>query len=92
MKALIYDGPRRVKFNDWVCISFNVACGSCKNCERKLTGACLVANPCAAAEEKTNDYVRLSDIVPTGWHATQLAGLRRGESGDRRRLFNRARG
>jgi glutathione-independent formaldehyde dehydrogenase len=32
------------------------------------------------AEEKENDYVMLSDIFPTGWHATELAGLRPGES------------
>lgn len=32
------------------------------------------------AEEKSNDYVMLSDIFPTGWHATQLAGLLPGES------------
>ncbi|HZW80019.1 MAG TPA: glutathione-independent formaldehyde dehydrogenase [Candidatus Deferrimicrobiaceae bacterium] len=32
------------------------------------------------AEEKETDYVMLSDIFPTGWHATELAGLRPGES------------
>jgi glutathione-independent formaldehyde dehydrogenase len=32
------------------------------------------------AEQKQNDYVMLSDIFPTGWHATELAGLRPGES------------
>lgn len=32
------------------------------------------------AREKENDYVMLSDIFPTGWHATELAGLRPGES------------
>jgi len=32
------------------------------------------------AEEKLSDYVMLSDIFPTGWHATELAGLRPGES------------
>ncbi len=30
--------------------------------------------------EKENDYVMLSDIFPTGWHATRLAELRPGES------------
>lgn len=30
--------------------------------------------------EKENDYVMLSDIFPTGWHATELAGVRPGES------------
>lgn len=32
------------------------------------------------AEQKANDYVMLSDIFPTGWHATELAGQKPGES------------
>ncbi|WP_227323992.1 zinc-binding dehydrogenase [Acidisoma silvae] len=32
------------------------------------------------AAEKEDDYVMLSDIFPTGWHATELAGLQPGES------------
>jgi glutathione-independent formaldehyde dehydrogenase len=32
------------------------------------------------AKEKEADYVMLSDIFPTGWHATELAGLKPGES------------
>ncbi|CDS54709.1 Threonine dehydrogenase and related Zn-dependent dehydrogenases [Polaromonas sp. CG9_12] len=32
------------------------------------------------AQEKENDYVMLSDIFPTGYHATELAGVRPGES------------
>jgi glutathione-independent formaldehyde dehydrogenase len=32
------------------------------------------------AEEKENDYVMLSDIFPTGYHATRLAGLQPGDS------------
>ncbi|GIH22253.1 aldehyde dehydrogenase [Acrocarpospora phusangensis] len=32
------------------------------------------------AREKENDYVMLSDIFPTGWHCTELAGMRPGES------------
>ncbi|HLH11498.1 MAG TPA: glutathione-independent formaldehyde dehydrogenase [Methylovirgula sp.] len=39
---------------------------------------CLVLPP--DAEEKQNDYVMLADIWPTGWHATELAGLKSGES------------
>ncbi|MCF3946642.1 MULTISPECIES: glutathione-independent formaldehyde dehydrogenase [Acidiphilium] len=31
-------------------------------------------------EEKQLDYVMLSDIWPTGWHATELSGLKPGES------------
>jgi len=25
---------RQIKVGDWVCLPFNVSCGSCKNCER----------------------------------------------------------
>ena len=32
------------------------------------------------AAEKENDYVMLSDIFPTGWHSTELAGLKPGDS------------
>jgi threonine dehydrogenase-like Zn-dependent dehydrogenase len=32
------------------------------------------------AQEKENDYVMLADIFPTGYHATELAGVRPGES------------
>src|SRR3984885_10764566 len=39
---------------------------------------CLVLP--ADAEEKQNDYVMLSDIFPTGYHATELACVRPGDS------------
>ena len=32
------------------------------------------------ASEKENDYVMLSDIFPTGYHATELAGVKPGET------------
>ncbi|MDN5696358.1 MAG: glutathione-independent formaldehyde dehydrogenase [Rubrobacter sp.] len=32
------------------------------------------------ASEKENDYVMLSDIFPTGWHATEMAGVLPGDS------------
>lgn len=32
------------------------------------------------AQEKENDYVMLADIWPTGYHATELAGVQPGES------------
>ena len=34
----------------------------------------------ADAEEKQDDYVMLADIFPTGYHATELAGVRPGDS------------
>jgi glutathione-independent formaldehyde dehydrogenase len=39
---------------------------------------CLILPP--DAEEHQTDYVMLSDIFPTGWHATELAGLMPGET------------
>jgi glutathione-independent formaldehyde dehydrogenase len=39
---------------------------------------CLVLP--ADAEEKQNDYVMLSDVFPTGYHATELAGVKPGDS------------
>ena len=39
---------------------------------------CLVLPP--DAKEKENDYVMLSDIFPTGYHATELAGVQVGDS------------
>lgn len=39
---------------------------------------CLLLPP--DAEEKENDYVMLSDIFPTGYHATVLAGVEAGDS------------
>jgi threonine dehydrogenase-like Zn-dependent dehydrogenase len=32
------------------------------------------------AEEKQDDYVMVADIFPTGWHATEMAGLQPGET------------
>jgi threonine dehydrogenase-like Zn-dependent dehydrogenase len=32
------------------------------------------------AEDKQDDYVMVSDIFPTGWHATEMAGLQAGET------------
>ena len=39
---------------------------------------CLLLPP--DAKEKENDYVMLSDIFPTGWHAAELAGVKPGDS------------
>ena len=30
------------------------------------------------AEQKQADYVMCADIFPTGWHATELAGMKPG--------------
>ena len=39
---------------------------------------CLVLPP--DAKEKESDYVMLSDIFPTGYHATELAGVKPGDT------------
>jgi len=39
------EAVRLVRTGDIVCVPFNVSCGSCKNCERGFTGACLTMNP-----------------------------------------------
>ncbi len=105
----------QIKIGDMVCLPFNIGCGHCNNCEKGLTGYCLVMNPGFAgaaygfagmgpysggqaeylrvpfgdfnclklpedAEEKENDYVMLSDIFPTGYHATELANVQVGDS------------
>lgn len=107
----------KVKVGDFVCMPFNISCGTCKNCEAGLTAFCLTANPGVAGaaygfadmgpyhggqaeylrvpwadfnclilpedaknKDKQTDYVMLADIFPTGYHATELAGLKPGES------------
>ena len=105
----------QIKVGDIVCMPFNIGCGHCQNCERGLTGYCLIMNPGFAgaaygfagmgpysggqaeylrvphgdfnclklpedALEKENDYVMLSDIFPTGYHATELARVMPGDS------------
>jgi len=105
----------QIKIGDMVCLPFNIGCGHCNNCEKGLTGYCLVMNPGFAgaaygfagmgpysggqaeylrvpfgdfnclklpedAEEKENDYVMLSDIFPTGYHATELANVQVGDT------------
>ena len=39
---------------------------------------CLILPP--DADEKESDYVMLSDIFPTGYHATELAGVKPGDT------------
>jgi glutathione-independent formaldehyde dehydrogenase len=38
-------GVERVKVGDRVSVPFNIACGTCRNCNRGFTAACLRANP-----------------------------------------------
>ncbi|MGW4522246.1 glutathione-independent formaldehyde dehydrogenase [Amycolatopsis sp. NPDC004378] len=108
-------GVNRMKVGDRVSVPFNVACGSCRNCESGWTSFCLRANPIDGMDgaaygyanmgpyaggqaeylrvpwadfnllelpsgtEYENDFTMLSDIFPTGWHGTELAGMRPGD-------------
>ncbi|MCU1438504.1 MAG: aldehyde dehydrogenase [Naasia sp.] len=108
-------GVERIKVGDRVSVPFNIACGTCRNCNNGFTSACLRANPSGnpgagygypqmgpywggqaeylrvpwadfnllelpAGTEWENDFTMLSDILPTGYHGTELAGLKPGET------------
>ena len=105
----------RIKVGDRVVIPFNLACGTCRNCNDGFTSACLRANPSGdpgagygypkmgpywggqaellrvpwadfnalelpAGTDHENDFTMLSDIFPTGFHGTELAGVHPGHS------------
>lgn len=107
-------GVRLIQEGDRVVLPFNIACGSCFNCARGFTNACLVLNPEAAGagygyvgmgphrggqaellrvpfgdfnclklpgtpgDPLEDDFLLLSDVFPTGYHATELAGVEPG--------------
>jgi glutathione-independent formaldehyde dehydrogenase len=108
-------GVNRVKVGDRVSVPFNLACGTCRNCNDGWTSACLRANPSGepgagygyphmgpywggqaellrvpwadfnllelpAGTEHENDFTMLSDIFPTGYHATELAQVAPGRT------------
>src|ERR1700710_667181 len=41
-------GVNRIKVGDRVSVPFNLACGTCRNCNEGYTSACLRANPTGA--------------------------------------------
>jgi glutathione-independent formaldehyde dehydrogenase len=105
----------RIKVGDRVSVPFNIACGTCRNCEHGWTSFCLRTNPTPgvdgaaygyanmgpyaggqaeylrvpyadfnllelpAGEGHELDFTMLSDIFPTGWHGTELAGMQAGD-------------
>ncbi|MEG9247862.1 glutathione-independent formaldehyde dehydrogenase [Arthrobacter sp. Soc17.1.1.1] len=108
-------GVDRISVGDRVSVPFNLACGTCRNCNNGYTSACLRANPSGQpgagygypmmgpywggqAEllrvpwadfnllklpegmENENDFTMLSDIFPTGYHATEMAMVTPGKS------------
>jgi glutathione-independent formaldehyde dehydrogenase len=103
-------GVNRIKTGDRVSVPFNLACGTCRNCDEGWTSACLRANPSGQpgagygypqmgpyrggqaeylrvpwadfnllelppGDEHERDFTMLSDIFPTGYHGTELAGV-----------------
>jgi glutathione-independent formaldehyde dehydrogenase len=108
-------GVDRLRVGDRVSVPFNLACGTCRNCDDGFTSACLRANPSGqpgagygypmmgpywggqaellrvpwadfnclelpAGEEWERDFTLLSDIFPTGYHGTELAGVEPGKT------------
>jgi glutathione-independent formaldehyde dehydrogenase len=105
-----------IKVGDRVVMPFNIACGTCFNCTRGFTNACLVVNPEGVSggygyagmgpypggqaeylrvpfadfnclklpgrpgDELEDDFLLLSDVFPTGYHATELAGVGPGDT------------
>jgi len=109
------DGVDRIKVGDRVSVPFNLACGTCRNCNDGWTSACLRANPSGQpgagygypkmgpywggqaeymrvpwadfnllvlppGDDLESDFTLLSDIFPTGYHGTELAGVAPGKS------------
>ena len=105
----------RIKVGDRVSVPFNLACGTCRNCDRGFTSACLRANPSGQpgagfgypamgpywggqaellrvpwadfnllelpeGTENELEFTMLSDIFPTGYHGTELAGVAPGKT------------
>jgi glutathione-independent formaldehyde dehydrogenase len=109
-------GVERIKVGDRVSVPFNVACGTCRNCDHEWWSFCQRMNPNEGMEgaaygysmmgpydggqaeylrvphadtnllwlppgdEHELDFTMLSDIFPTGYHGTELAGVEPGES------------
>lgn len=105
---------QQLQRGDRVVLPFNIACGSCFNCARGFTSACLVTNDEAAGaaygyvgmgpyrggqaellrvpfaeanciklpgkpgDELEDDFLLLSDIFPTGYHAAEMARVHPG--------------
>lgn len=105
-----------IKMGDRVVMPFNIACGSCLNCSRGYTNACLVVNPEGVSggygyaemgpypggqaellrvpfgefnclklpgipgDLFEDDFLLLSDVFPTGYHATELAQVGSGDA------------
>lgn len=110
------DALASIKQGDRVVLPFNISCGSCFNCHRGNTHACLTMNPENAGaaygyagmgpyqggqaeyvlvpfadfnclklpgkegDEWEDDFLLLSDVFPTGYHAAELAHVGPGKT------------
>lgn len=110
------EAVEQIKPGDRVVLPFNIACGSCFNCARGYTNACLFLNPDSVGagygyaglgpyrggqaqkvlvpyvdvnalklpgepgDEHEDDFLMLADILPTAWHANELAKVEMGYS------------
>jgi glutathione-independent formaldehyde dehydrogenase len=61
------DSVRHVKKGDLVCLPFNIACGSCENCERGYTGFCLTMNPGNAGAA-----YGYAEMGPISWRTSRI--------------------
>ncbi len=88
MKALVDHGPREVSGQEVPDAKIEksgfAGLGPCSGGQAEYLRVPFGDHNCLKlpedAKEKESDYVMLSDIFPTGWHATELAGLKPGES------------
>ncbi|HET9174629.1 MAG TPA: glutathione-independent formaldehyde dehydrogenase [Candidatus Saccharimonadales bacterium] len=105
------DAVTQLSDGDRVVLPFNIACGTCFNCVRGYTNACLTLNPDGAGaaygyaamgpyqggqaeyvrvpfadfnalklpgtpgDAHEDDFLMLADIMPTAYHANELAGV-----------------
>jgi len=103
------NGVNSIKEGDRVVMPFNIACGTCYNCLRGYSSACLTMNPQGAGaaygyvdmgpfrggqaemlrvpradwaclklpgqpgDRREDDFLLLSDVFPTAYHATEMA-------------------
>ena len=107
---------RDIAIGDRVVLPFNIGCGTCFNCTRQFSNACLVTNPQShgggygysgmgphrggqaerirvpyadynclklpgtPGDAFEDDFLMLADVFPTGYHATEQAHVRAGDS------------
>jgi len=114
--AEVGSAVQQLREGDRVVLPFNIACGTCFNCSRGFTSACLVTNeedagaaygyvgmgpykggqaemlrvpwgeanciklPGTPGDRFEDDFLLLSDIFPTGYHAAVMAKVEPGST------------